>query len=68
MRPLAIVELSAHRNLYIIIIYADERLGPVSFTLRTEQTLIRIISARPMHRKERAVYAQTSEKDSEIQE
>lgn len=32
----------------------------VSFTLRHDQTLIRVISARPMHRKERARYEQES--------
>jgi uncharacterized DUF497 family protein len=30
----------------------------VSFTLRADDTLIRVISARDMHRKERAVYEQ----------
>jgi uncharacterized DUF497 family protein len=31
----------------------------VTFTLREEGTLIRVISARDMHRKERAVYEQS---------
>ena len=41
------------------------RLLHVTFTLRTANTLIRVISARDMHRKERLVYEQ-SQKDTEI--
>ena len=37
----------------------DERLLHITFTLRQNGTLIRVISARNMHRKERAVYEQT---------
>ncbi|SHE45618.1 hypothetical protein SAMN02745148_00500 [Modicisalibacter ilicicola DSM 19980] len=36
----------------------DERLLHIAFTLRQKGTLIRVISARDMHRKERAVYEQ----------
>jgi uncharacterized DUF497 family protein len=36
----------------------DGRLLRVSFTLRGSGTLIRVISARDMHRKERSVYEQ----------
>ncbi|MEX1058614.1 MAG: BrnT family toxin [Natronospirillum sp.] len=36
----------------------DERLLHITFTLRQSGTLIRVISARDMHRKERAVYEQ----------
>ena len=36
------------------------RLLHVTFTLRRASSLIRVISARPMHRKERAVYEQAS--------
>jgi uncharacterized protein len=36
----------------------DARLLHVTFTLRAEQTLIRVISARDMHRKERKAYDQ----------
>ena len=36
----------------------DERLLHITFTLRQNGTLIRVISARDMHRKERAVYEQ----------
>jgi uncharacterized DUF497 family protein len=32
----------------------------VSFTLREAETLVRVISARDMHRRERAFYAQAS--------
>ena len=35
------------------------RLLHITFTLRTEGKLIRVISARDMHRKERNVYEQT---------
>ena len=35
------------------------RLLHVTFTLRSNNTLIRVISARDMHRKERIVYEQT---------
>tara|TARA_R110001599_G_scaffold343302_2_gene565807 strand:+ start:1817 stop:2128 length:312 start_codon:yes stop_codon:yes gene_type:complete len=41
----------------------DERLLHITFTLRQDGTLIRVISARDMHRKERAVYEQV-EKDA----
>lgn len=37
----------------------DGRLLHVTFTLRGDDTLIRVISARDMHRKERSVYDQT---------
>lgn len=37
----------------------DDRLLHVTFTLRVDDTLIRVISARDMHRKERFVYEQT---------
>ena len=36
----------------------DARLLHVTFTLRAEETLIRVISARDMHRKERNAYGQ----------
>lgn len=35
----------------------DGRLLHITFTLRADGTLIRVISARDMHRKERAIYA-----------
>lgn len=37
----------------------DDRMLHVTFTLRSEGTLIRVISARGMHRKERQVYEQS---------
>ena len=37
----------------------DGRLLHITFTLRSSGTLIRVISARDMHRKERAVYEQS---------
>jgi len=36
----------------------EERLAHVTFTLRGSGARIRIISARPMHRKERSIYEQ----------
>jgi uncharacterized DUF497 family protein len=39
----------------------DQRLLHVTFTLRAEGTRARIISARPMHRKERKVYEQETQ-------
>lgn len=44
---------------------SDEgRLLHITFTLRAEGTLIRVISARTMHRKERTIYEQAKETDS----
>jgi hypothetical protein len=40
----------------------------VTFTLRGEADLIRVISARAMSRKERARYAQEAEADPRIRE
>ncbi len=39
---------------------AEGRLLHVSFTVRGAGTRIRVISARPMHRKERMIYEKTS--------
>lgn len=36
----------------------DTRLLHITFTLRAEKKLIRVISARDMHRKERTIYEQ----------
>lgn len=36
----------------------DERLLHITFTIRGNGSLIRVISARDMHRKERAIYEQ----------
>lgn len=43
----------------------DVRLLHITFTLRSASTLIRVISARDMHRKERTVYEQ-SQKNTDI--
>lgn len=42
----------------------DQRLLHVTFTLRAEGTRARIISARPMHRKERRAYEQETQANS----
>ena len=42
----------------------EDRLLHVVFTLRASGTLIRVISARPMHRKERVTYAQASQTET----
>ncbi|MGY6278113.1 BrnT family toxin [Methylomonas sp. MgM2] len=43
----------------------NARLLHITFTLRSVNTLIRVISARDMHRKERTVYEQ-SQKNTDI--
>ena len=40
------------------------RLLYLTFTLRDDRTKIRVISARPMSRKERAIYAQATQESS----
>ncbi len=42
----------------------ESRLLHATFTLRAGDTRVRIISARPMHRKERKVYENASKADS----
>jgi len=42
----------------------DGRLLHITLTLRVHETLIRIISARDMHQKERVIYEQESKKSS----
>ena len=39
----------------------ESRLLHITFTLRVEETLVRVISARDMHRKERFIYEQKQE-------
>lgn len=60
--PLLILEDAAHSDQEIRIHAlgkTDEgRALHISFTLRKAGTLIRVISARDMHRKERAIYDQ----------
>jgi uncharacterized DUF497 family protein len=43
---------------------ADGRMLHVVFTLRRQETLIRVISARDMHRKERMIYAEETKAHS----
>ena len=42
----------------------DGRLLHITFTLRTQDTLVRVISARDMHQKEKIIYEQDSKKSS----
>ena len=62
--PLLILDDEAHSGQEIRIHavgQTDEgRALHITLTLRKEGTLIRVISARDMHRKERAIYDQTS--------
>jgi uncharacterized DUF497 family protein len=62
--PLLIVEDVGHSvrepRLHALGRTDDGRLLHVTFTLRSEGRLIRVISARPMHRKERVRYEQES--------
>ena len=39
----------------------EDRLLKVAFTMRAEGTRVRVISARPMHRKERKAYEQATQ-------
>jgi len=60
--PLIVVEDTKHgegeRRLNALGKTAQNRLLHVTFTLRQNGTMIRVISARDMHRKERKAYAQ----------
>ena len=62
--PLLIVEDVGHSvrelRLHALGRTDAERLLHVTFTLRSDGRLIRVISARPMHRKERVRYEQES--------
>ena len=59
---LLVVDDAAHsryeRRFHALGIAASGRRLHVTFTLRAEGTLIRVISARDMHRKEKAIYGQ----------
>jgi uncharacterized protein len=61
--PLIVVEDARHseteQRLHALGKTAQNRLLHITFTLRQKGTLIRVISARDMHRKERKVYEQT---------
>jgi len=62
-QPLLVLEDSKHsqkENRYHALgITDDERFLHITFTLRALGALIRIISARDMHRKERKIYEQS---------
>ena len=44
----------------------EERVLHITFTLRRSEALIRVISARDMHRKERAIYEQSDQDRPEV--
>ena len=50
----------AERRLHALGRTNDRRLLQVTFTLRDDETLIRVISARDMSRKERMIYDQSA--------
>jgi|SRR5665647_3967072 len=60
--PLLLLEDSAHSRqeprLHALGKTDEERSLHITFTLRQSGTLIRVISARDMHRKERTIYEQ----------
>lgn len=62
--PLLLLEDSAHSQdeprLHALGKTDDARALHIAFTLRQSGRLIRVISARDMHRKERAVYEQAN--------
>jgi uncharacterized DUF497 family protein len=62
-QPLLMLEDLRHRDqearFHALGKTLDGRLLHVTFTLRGDDTLIRVISARDMHRKEKSVYEQT---------
>ena len=62
-QPLLMLEDLRHRDqearFHVLGKTFDGRLLHVTFTLRGDDTLIRVISARDMHRKEKSVYEQT---------
>ena len=62
-QPLLVLEDSKHsqkENRYHALgITDDERFLHITFTFRASGALIRIISARDMHRKERKIYEQS---------
>jgi hypothetical protein len=60
--PLLVLEDSKHSQaeprFHALGVTGDKRLLHITFTLRQDGTLIRVISARDMHRNERAIYEQ----------
>jgi uncharacterized DUF497 family protein len=63
-QPLLLLEDAKHSQdeprLHALGHTHDGRLLHITFTPRAEGTLIRVISARDMHRKERAIYEQAT--------
>jgi uncharacterized DUF497 family protein len=61
--PLIVVEDLKHseteRRFHALGRTAQDRLLHITFTLRQNGTMVRVISTRDMHRKERKVYEQT---------
>lgn len=66
-QPLLVLEDARHSQeesrYHALGVTDDGRWLHITFTLRSKGTLIRVISARDMHRKERKVY-ERSQKDS----
>ncbi len=66
--PLLVLDDPAHsaseRRWHALGRTNDRRLLHVSFTLRANGTRVRVISARPMHRKERKIYGQVAQANS----
>ncbi len=62
-QPLLVVQDSKHSEtearLHALGVTDAGRMLHISFTLRSDGSLIRIISARDMHRKERRIYEQS---------
>lgn len=46
----------------------EQRLLHVTFTLRQKNTMIRVISARPMHRKEKDFYVKAQKGPTQVQD
>ena len=67
-QPLLVVPDQQHSRLeqryYALGVTDDERRLHISFTLRAAGSLIRVISARDMHRKERIIHDQASEEQT----
>ena len=64
-RPLLVLADNKHSQkesrYHALGVTDDQRQLHITFTLRKSETLIRVISARDMHRKERAVYEQSKQ-------
>lgn len=67
-QPLFVVPDQKHSGLeqrhHALGVTDDERRLHISFTLRAAGSLIRVISARDMHRKERIIHDQASEEQT----